>query len=200
MMILGVTGGIACGKSTAVTILAQAGAVVVSADDLARRLVQPGSPVLRQLVERFGQRIVAADGSLDRSELGRIIFKDDAARRDLDAIMHPAIAALSRQELERARQRAEAAATIVVYEAPLLFEAGAEERVDKVLVISVDEQIQLQRLMARDQCDETTARQRIAAHMAQKEKIRRADYVIDNSGDMVTLRRTVLELYRELLE
>ena len=199
-MILGVTGGIACGKSTAVTILAQAGAVVVSADDLARRLVQPGSPVLRQLVERFGQRIVAADGSLDRSELGRIIFKDDAARRDLDAIMHPAIAALSRQELERARQRAEAAATIVVYEAPLLFEAGAEERVDKVLVISVDEQIQLQRLMARDQCDETTARQRIAAHMAQKEKIRRADYVIDNSGDMVTLRRTVLELYRELLE
>lgn len=199
-MILGVTGGIACGKSTAVTVLAQAGAVVVSADELARRLVQPGSPVLRQLVERFGQRIVAADGSLDRSELGRIIFKDDAARRDLDAIMHPAIAALSRQELERARQRAEAAATIVVYEAPLLFEAGAEERVDKVLVISVDEQIQLQRLMARDQCDETTARQRIAAHMAQKEKIRRADYVIDNSGDMVTLRRTVLELYRELLE
>ncbi len=199
-MILGVTGGIACGKSTAVTMLAQAGAVVVSADELARRLVQPGSPVLRQLVERFGQRIVAADGSLDRPELGRIIFNDDAARRDLDAIMHPAIAALSRQELERARQRAEAAATIVVYEAPLLFEAGAEERVDKVLVISVDEQIQLQRLMARDQCDENTARQRIAAHMAQKEKIRRADYVIDNSGDMVTLRRAVLELYRKLLE
>ena len=199
-MILGVTGGIACGKSTAVTMLAQAGAVVVSADELARRLVQPGSPVLRQLVERFGQRIVAADGSLDRPELGRIIFNDDAARRDLDAIMHPAIATLSRQELERARQRAEAAATIVVYEAPLLFEAGAEERVDKVLVISVDEQIQLQRLMARDQCDENTARQRIAAHMAQKEKIRRADYVIDNSGDMVTLRRAVLELYRKLLE
>lgn len=177
-MILGVTGNIASGKSSVCRELARRGALVVDADQLAREVVAPGSPVLEQLVAAFGEDILKADGSLDRQCLGNLVFSVPAARDRLNAIIHPAIAALSVKRLQELR----ANAPLIVYEAPLLFEVGAETRVDKVLVVTINPEVQLTRLMKRDGLDQQSAQQRINAQMAQEQKIARADYVIDNSA------------------
>lgn len=194
-MILGVTGGIASGKSTVTKIFRSLGAAVVSADGLAREAVRPGSATLRQLVERFGRDILLADGTLDRKTLARTIFADPRARAALNRITHPAIAALADRRL---RELDRQGAPLVVYEAPLLFEAGAEGRVDAVLVVRVEERLQLQRLMERDGLGEGEARARIAAQMPQEEKAARADFVIDNSGSPVETEARVRELFRRL--
>jgi len=177
-VILGVTGNIASGKSLVCRELARRGAVVVDADQLAREVVEPGSPVLEQLVTSFGKDILNAEGSLDRQYLGDLVFSDPAARRCLNAIIHPAIAALSTQRLEELRE----SAPLIVYEAPLLYEMGGEARVDKVLMVTIAPDVQLGRLMARDELDEQSARQRIAAQMPQEQKIARADFLVDNSA------------------
>lgn len=196
-MILGVTGGIASGKSTVVALLADLGAQVVSADQLSRDLVEPGQPALAALVRRFGETILNPDGTLDRKGLGSLVFADSEARRDLEAILHPAIAELSQQRLQQAVDQV-GADGLVVYEAPLLYEAGAEDRVDRVLTVTVAEEVQLQRLMARDQCDAVAAQQRIDAQMPQEEKARRADYILDNSADLATLKTKVHQLFDQL--
>ncbi|MBN2644850.1 MAG: dephospho-CoA kinase [Desulfuromonadaceae bacterium] len=193
-MILGVTGGIASGKSTVTKLLAQQGAEVVSADQLSRELVEPGSAVLAQLVACFGEGILDGEGRLNRAALGARVFADAVARKQLEAIMHPAIAVLSRQRLHEAQQRA----ALVVYEAPLLYEAHAEDRVDRVLTVTVDPAVQLARLLARDRCSEQEARNRIGAQMPQEEKARRADYVLDNSSDLMRLKDRVDAFYRQL--
>lgn len=201
-MILGVTGGIASGKSTVAHMLREMGALVVSADALARELVVPGSEVLMQLQQQFGSQIVAPDGTLDRKQLGDYVFTHPEARRELEAIMHPAIAALSRLRLRQAvnAQRARGAmGGLVVYEAPLLFEAGARDRVDQVLTVTVADDVQLQRLMQRDNCSIDDAKARVAAHMPQHEKARLSDYVIDNSADREVLRHRVAQLYTALV-
>lgn len=179
-LILGITGNIASGKSTIAKAFAKLGAALVDADQLARDVVAPGSPTLQRLVERFGAEILLDNGQLDREFLGRLVFADSAARQDLNRIMHPAIGQLAIERLETLKHKP--GIPLVVYEAPLLFEAGAEGRVDQVLVVKIDRQIQLQRLMQRDGLDETAALQRLAAQMPQGEKLARADYVIDNSG------------------
>jgi dephospho-CoA kinase len=194
-MVLGITGGIASGKSTVGDMFRKRGVPVVSADQLAREAVRPGSSTLARLVERFGKKILAADGSLARENLARLIFADEAARADLNAITHPAIAALAEGRLAELRNRG---ATLIAYEAPLLFEAGAEGRVDQVLLVWVDPQVQLQRLMARDGLDETEARIRIAAQMPLAEKAARADFVIDNSGPPAVTEEQVAALFTRL--
>ncbi|MCK4622570.1 MAG: dephospho-CoA kinase [Desulfuromonadales bacterium] len=195
-LILGITGNIASGKSAVARIFAAHGAALIDADHLAREIVAPGHPVLQQLVRRFGSEVLWKNGELDRKRLGQIIFADKRAREDLNGITHPAIAKLA---TERLRQlKATPGIPLVVYEAPLLFEAGAEGRVDQVLVVKIDPDVQLQRLMARDGLDETAARQRIAAQMPQEEKLARADYVIDNSESLEALQLRVDELW-ELL-
>lgn len=177
-MILGVTGNIGSGKSSVCRELARRGAPVVDADQLAREVVAPGSPVLEQLVNGFGEQILKTDGSLDREYLGDLVFSDPSARERLNAIVHPAIAALSTQRLQQLRDTV----PLVIYEAPLLYEVGAEARVDKVLLVTIDPEVQLARLMERDGLDEQSARQRIAAQMPQEQKISRADYLVDNSA------------------
>ena len=196
-LVLGITGNIASGKSTIARTFAERGAVVVDADQLARDVVAPGSPVLQQLVTRFGAEVVLSNGRLDRERLAQIIFADAAARQDLNAIIHPAIARLAIERLQQLRQAD--GVPLVIYEAPLLFEAGAEDRVDKVLVVKIDPQVQLLRLKQRDGLDDASARQRIAAQMAQEEKLARADYVIDNSGSVEDAARQVARLWDELL-
>ena len=197
-MVLGVTGGIASGKSTVVAMLQRLGAQIVSADQLSRELVEPGSSALSALMKRFGGTILNADGTLNRQQLGTIVFADEEARHDLEAILHPAIAELSQQRLRQAAEQV-GQDGLVVYEAPLLYEAGAEGRVDKVLSIVVDDQVQLRRLMGRDNSDADVAQQRIDAQMPQGEKARRADYIIDNSAGLEQLQRQVEELYGQLL-
>ncbi|WP_305041978.1 dephospho-CoA kinase [Geoalkalibacter sp.] len=194
-MVLGVTGGIASGKSSVTAMFRRLGARVVSADELAREIVKPGSPVLEQLVARFGADILAADGSLDRGALGARIFGDEGSRRALNAITHPAIARLAEERLGPLRGTG---APLVIYEAPLLFEAGAEGRVDKVLVVKIRPDLQLARLMARDGLNEEDARRRIAAQLSQEEKLARADYVIDNSGTPHETEARVRALFAEL--
>lgn len=194
-LVLGVTGGIASGKSLVAETFRSLGALVVSADELAREAVRPGSETLRRLVGRFGRDILQADGSLDRRALAERIFDDARAREALNRITHPAIAALAE---ERLRELSRQGGRLVVYEAPLLFEAGAEERVDAVLVVRIDERLQLERLMRRDGLTEAQARTRIAAQMPQSEKVARADYVIDNSGLPGATVEEVRKLFRQL--
>lgn len=197
-MILGVTGGIAAGKSTVAKMLADRGAVVVSADELSRQLVVPKSPVLQRLVRRFGDEILGSDGTLNRQKLGDLVFSDPIARKDLESIMHPAIAQLSQQCLEQAVAQQGSTDGLVVYEAPLLYEVGAESRVDKVLAVVVDDAVQLQRLQRRDQCDIAAAKKRVDSQMAQGEKALRADYVINNSTGLEDLQCQVDALLRKM--
>jgi dephospho-CoA kinase len=194
-MILGITGGIASGKSSVTEIFRSLGAAVVSADELAREAVRPGSVTLRKLVERFGRQILQEDETLNRKALARRIFADPRAREALNRITHPAIAELA---AERLRDLVQSGAGLIVYEAPLLFEAGAERRVDAVLVVRVDEPLQLQRLMDRDGIGLSEARARIAAQMPQQEKVARADYVIDNSGSPAETEARVKDLFCHL--
>ncbi len=196
-LILGITGNIASGKSLIAAAFVSKGAALVDADQLAREVVAPGSAVLQQLAERFGAAVLRADGGLSRERLAEIIFADPNAREALNRITHPAIAELAIERLQRLKENP--GVPLVVYEAPLLFEAGAESRVDRVLVVKVDPQVQLQRLRARDGLDEVSARQRIAAQMPQQQKLARADYVIDNSGSIEAARRQVDELWSLLV-
>lgn len=194
-MILGITGGIASGKTLVTRIFRQLGATVVSADELAREVVAPGSETLIRLTERFGPGILLPSGELDRAALATRVFTDPQARADLNAITHPAIGALA---VARLAELAASGGPLVVYEAPLLYEAGAEGRVDAVLVVTVSEPLQLQRLMARDQLSEAAARERIAAQWPQQEKAARADFVMVNDDTPAVLEAKVRALFARL--
>ncbi len=191
-MILGLTGGIASGKSSIADCFAELGAILVSADLLAREVVAPGSPTLAKLVDHFGLDILTQGGSLDRKILARLVFADSSARKRLESITHPAIAHLAECRLAELRSRGH---DLVVYEAPLLFEAKAEGRVDRVLVVVVEPMVQLDRLLRRDGLSKAEARQRVAAQWLQADKVQKADFVIDNSGSMAQTREMVSALY-----
>ncbi len=195
-MILGVTGGIASGKSFVADCFVECGALLVSADLLAREVVNPGSPTLAKLVDAFGAEILTPGGSLNREVLAQQVFADAAARRQLESITHPAIAHLAECRLTELRNSPH---DLIVYEAPLLFEAGAESRVDQVLVVVVDPAIQLSRLLQREPLSEAEARQRIAAQWPQADKVQKADFVIDNSGLLSQTRSMVAVLYDYLV-
>ncbi|BCA78818.1 dephospho-CoA kinase [Desulfuromonas sp. AOP6] len=196
-MVVGVTGGIATGKSAVVEQFRQLGAAVISADELAREVVRPGEKTLARLVERFGKDILQADGTLDRKELGRLIFADPEARQDLNRITHPAIACLAAARIASLQRQG---ALLIIYEAPLLFEAGADSRVDRIVVVTAPAEVQRQRLMARDGLDEQAAQTRIEAQMPLADKVKRADFVVDNAGSVDALAAKVRALYGRLLE
>jgi dephospho-CoA kinase len=192
MRIIGLTGGIASGKSTVARLMAEAGLPVIDADELARRVVAPGSPALDAIVRRFGPGVMAADGTLDRGALGRIVFADPGSRRELEALTHPAIAQLAEGELAAL----EAAGTeVAVYMAPLLLEAGVSARVDEIWVVFADHETQVRRIMARDGISRDAAEARIDAQMPMEEKARHGRIVIRNQGT----RRELEEQVREVL-
>lgn len=191
-MILGLTGSIASGKSTVADCFVACGAILVSADQLAREVVNPGSPVLARLVEVFGLDILTATGQLNREVLAQKVFSDPEARHKLDSMMHPAIAHLAECRLAALRK---APHDLIVYEAPLLFEVGAEGRVDQTLVVVIDPALQGQRLRERDALSEADVRQRIAAQWPQADKVEKADFVIDNSGSREQTCTMVRALY-----
>ena len=195
-LVLGLTGGIASGKSSVAAMFADLGAVVVSADQLAREAVAPDSPALAELVSAFGTTILTPAGDLDRKALGQVVFADAAARERLNAITHPAIARLAEARLRELRA---SDTPLVIYEAALLFEAGAEARVDAVLVVAIDPAVQQGRLAGRDRLDPEAVQARIGAQWPQAAKVARADFVIDNSGPFAETRRQVVALYHYLL-
>jgi len=190
--LVGLTGGIATGKSTAARFFAEAGAVVIDADLLARRVVAPGSPCLEEIRREFGERVLRPDGSLDREGLGAIVFSDARRRARLNALVHPRVAAEAEREIQAAHARDPEA--LIVYDVPLLFEGGMEGRFDRVVVVYVPREEQLRRLRLRDGISEEEAEARLRSQLDIEEKARRADEVLDNTGSVESLGRQVVEL------
>jgi dephospho-CoA kinase len=178
-LLVGLTGGIASGKSTVSRQLAELGCHVIDADVLAREAVLPGQPALAAIAEAFGPEVLRPDGTLDRPRLGRLVFADAEKRKRLEALTHPAVVA--RREAILAELAAGGFDGLVVQDAALLIEVGAARHVDRLVVVYAAPAVQLQRLMRRDGLDEAEARRRLAAQMPLAEKVKLAHYVVDNS-------------------
>jgi dephospho-CoA kinase len=181
MRLIGVTGGIATGKSTVDRMLAAHGALVIDADELARDVVRPGEPALDEVIARFGRGVIRPDGSLDRARLGDIVFADPDARDDLERITHPRITELTGKRIAAAIA---GSAPLVAVDIPLLFENAREAMFEGVLLVYAPRAVQIQRLRERNGLDEAAAQQRLAAQLPIDEKRDRATWVIDNSGDL----------------
>ena len=184
LRVFGLTGGIGSGKSAVACRLRARGLPVVNADELARIAVQPGSDGLARVIEYFGPDIVNAAGELDRPRLGGIVFSDTEARRTLDAIVHPAVRGLA---TDRFAQLAEHGEPLAGYEVPLLYEVGLERTYTPVVVVNAPDALRRTRLAARDGLDANQIQARIAAQMPLAEKVRRADYVIENDASFALL-------------
>lgn len=194
--VIGLTGGIATGKSTVSRLFRELGVPIVDADQVARQVVTKGSEALQELVNFLGEEILQPDGRLDRSRLGEIIFADPEIRQKVDEIMHPRVFV----QMQEATQKALASAQtpIVILDVPLLFESGYTLRLaDDTVVVYARPSVQRARLMARNNMDATEADRRIASQMALEEKLRRADYVIDNSGPLYKTKKQVQRLWEE---
>ena len=191
---VGLTGGIGSGKSTVSAEFARLGAVVIDYDLLAREVVEPGSPALAAIVERFGADVVTAGGTLDRPALGSIVFADQVALKDLEAITHAAIG-------ERAGALATDAGSdaIVVHDNPLLVEMGDAKHMDVVVVVDIPENVQIERLATQRGMTEADARSRIAAQATRAQRADAADLVIDNTGPVDELDSIVGDVWRKLV-
>jgi dephospho-CoA kinase len=193
-MRVGLTGGVASGKSTVSAILESLGAVVIDADKLAREVVEPGTPGLAAVVDEFGPDVLAADGGLDRPAVGAIVFADQTARRRLEGILHPLIRARSAEiEAETPTD------VLVVHDIPLLAESGQADRFDAVLVVDVPAEIQVQRMMADRGMSREDAQARVAAQAGREDRLAIATHVIDNTGTREDLRDRVTEVFERLV-
>lgn len=197
-LIIGVTGGIASGKSSVARAFAEHGIAWVDADDVAREVVEPGEPALAEIAARHGQHILHGDGTLNRRALRDIVFADTTERHWLESTTHPRI----RQRLiARLNDMASFSAPYRLLISPLLFESGQVEMVDRCLVVDVPETLQIARTASRDGSDEAQAKAIVAAQMPRAERLARADDILDNSGDLAALRRQVAafdQRYRQL--
>ncbi len=196
MIVIGLTGGVATGKSTVAKMFQQCGAVVIDADLLARQVVEPGKPAWRAIVKTFGKTILNPDRSLNRHALGAIVFRHPAKRLALEAIIHPRVAREQAKLTKQAAQQDPHA--VVLYDVPLLFEAGIDKRVDETIVVTADRTTQVSRLKKRNGLSRADALHRIKSQMSLAEKIRRADYVLDGTLPRPTLRKHVSQLFTRL--
>jgi dephospho-CoA kinase len=192
MVRVGLTGGIASGKSAVADELAARGAIIIDADVLAREVVEPGTPALAAIIDRFGPQLLS-DGQLDRTRLAQIVFADPLARRDLERIVHPAVRARA-ADLERAAGRA----AVVVHVIPLLVETGQQEDFDLVVTVDIDPETQIKRLIARNGYTRAEAESRIAAQASREDRRIAADVVLDNTGSVAQLREQIDALWAEL--
>lgn len=193
MKMIGLTGGIGSGKSTVAKLLAEHGFPVVDADQLAREVVEPGQPALAELAEAFGHDVLLADGSLNRSELAARAFVDKERTELLNAITHPRIQELRERRFQEAK---DAGSDAVVYDMPLLVEQGVDKNMDLTVVVDVDVEERIRRLVATRGLTEEDARRRIAAQVADTERLAAADVVIDNNGPVEALGEQVDQLVR----
>ncbi len=193
-MIIGLTGSIASGKSTVAKMIQSYNLPIVDADQVARQVVEPGSPTLLKIAEVFGQDVISEDGTMDRAKVGNLIFHDESKRQQLNAIIHPAI----REEMIRQRDQFTSYGEKNVFmDIPLLFESKLEHFVEKIIVVSVTEDVQLERLMERNGFTKEEANARIATQIPVKEKEQLADAVIHNNG---ALEDTAIQLQNILYE
>ncbi len=196
MLRVGLTGSIAVGKSFVASVLAELGCQVLDADETAREVVRPGAAGLAAVIEAFGEGVIRQDGTLDRQQLGSLIFADETQRKLLNSILHPYI--MAKQD-ERLREwEAENPNGIAIVDAALMIESGGYKRFDKLIVVHCRPEVQLERLMTRDGLSREEARERIASQMPQEEKQKHADYLIDTSEGFADTRRRAEEVYEEL--
>ena len=196
MVIAGLTGGIASGKSTASAFLADAGAVIVDADIIAREVVQKNRPAWLEIVRAFGRSILLPGGEINRFLLGEIIFNDPAQKQVLNRIVHPEVIAETATRLAEIEKNQPGA--VVILEVPLLIESGMDTGLSDIIVVYVPEPVQIQRLIARDALTQVQAQARIRSQMPIEEKKRRATIVIDNSGSREDTRSISLTVYQRL--
>jgi dephospho-CoA kinase len=194
--LIGLTGGIASGKSTVSAILRRLGAQVIDADALAREIVEPHQPAWIEIVNTFGKEILQADQTLDRKKLRKLVFDEPKARKRLEAITHPKIRQLAQRKIA---DSAATGAPLVVYEAPLLFETGIHLWLRPVILVACDTAAQKRRLRQRDNLSAAEIEQHLGAQMSLEEKRKLADYVIDNNGTLEDLENTVERLGQKIL-
>lgn len=195
MILVGLTGGVATGKSTVARMFKQCGATMISADVLAREVVSPGKSAWREIVAKFGRSILTPDRAIDRQKLGDIVFRDPKKRRRLECIIHPRVARLQAKLTRDAARKNRHA--VVVYEVPLLFEAGVDRRVDRIVVVTAPRATQIRRLKARDGLRRNEALRRIDSQLPMERKFSQADVVLDGAAPLRSLRAEVRKLYRQ---
>lgn len=195
-LLLGVTGGIASGKSTVTKMLEEMGAPPIDMDLLAREVVEPGTPAWKEIVACFGESVLFKDGTLDRKKLSKIVFKDPEKRKRLEGFTHPRINEAFAKRVEEITWRVPD--PIILADVPLLFEAGLQQQFHKVLVVYVPPDIQIERLMQRDGISRAAAMRILKAQLPIEEKARRADFVIRNEGTLEETRAQVKEVWKEL--
>lgn len=196
MILVGLTGGLATGKSSVARLFQDNGAYVIDADELARQVVQPGKPAWRDIAQTFGAKVLNPDRTLNRAALAAVIFRNEAKRRRLNAIVHPRVAR-EQAKLTRAIVQKDPGA-IIVYDVPLLFEAGVDKRVDKIIVVTADRATQIRRLMTRNGLTRAEAVRRLRAQMPLRAKIARADEVIDGTLSFAQTKSEVERIVSQL--
>ena len=184
MQLIGLTGGIAAGKTVVADRLAELGAVRIDADRLAREVVEPGTPALAEIARRFGPGVIAPDGSLDRPALGAVVFQDPDARRDLEAITHPAVRALSAARMAAAGEADPDA--VVVYDIPLLVESGRVDEFDRIVVVHAPREERIRRLVELRGMSPEEAERRIASQAADEDRLAVADVVVDSGVSLAS--------------
>lgn len=197
-MNLGLTGGIACGKSTVSNMFVKLGAALVDADRIAREVVEPDQPGWDAVIRRFGEQIVLPDRSLNRKQLAEIVFHDNKAREDLQSILHPLIRAEMRRQIQNLEENEPS--RLVIVDVPLLYESKLQHLFQAVVVVYVDRATQIQRLMERDHLTVEQAEARLRSQLPIEDKRRWADYVIDNRGTVEHTEEQVKHLYETMLK
>lgn len=198
MLKVGLTGGIASGKSHVSRTFAELGCTVYDSDQIARDVVAPETPGLQRLVAEFGKEILNADGSLDRAKLGALVFGDESKRQRLNQILHPLI--IAEQDRLIRQEEARNPAGIIIIDAALMIETGSYKRFDALIVVYCNREEQLARLMRRNHLSRPEAEARINSQMATEEKLKYADYVIDSSGSFEQTRAITIEVHAQLLQ
>ena len=195
MKVIGLTGGIGSGKSTVAQFLAELGTVIINADEVGHEIFQPGTEAWREVVAAFGPQIITRDNVIDRGKLGTLVFSDVEARAKLNRIMHPPIYRMVKAQIDQCRRQG---VGVVVLEAPLLLETGWSSLVDEVWVAAAFETTVLKRLRARSGLSEPASLARIRSQLPSEERIKHADVVIDNDGNLDELKAKVKELWQSL--
>ena len=198
MLRVGLTGGISTGKSTVGLMFVELGCQLIDSDRITHQLLEPGQAVHEAVVKEFGERILAADGIIDRPILGEIVFKDPQARAKLNSLIHPAV--IQRQQEWLKEMEATDPGGVAIVDAALMIEVGTYKSYDKVIVVTCSPEIQKQRLLARSGLSEEQIEARVRSQMPMEEKVKFADFAIDNSGDRSTTRRQVEEVNSKLRE
>jgi dephospho-CoA kinase len=195
MLVIGLTGGIGSGKSTVSKMFQDVGVPVICADDLARKVVEPGSPALEEIREVFGEEVIDGEGRLDRAAMARVVFADASLRKKLEAIIHPRV---KEEKDKRVEQLERDGHRMVIVDVPLLLESGWRDSFDIIIVVYVPRETQEKRLIYRDSISMEEARSRLNAQMCIEEKRNLADRVIDNSGSVDETRKQVGQIFEDL--